>query len=77
MKFAGGAGRHIPSPPMLPPQVSQHEACLLRVTVDAAAGEKVTPTTILTGVMVDAAGIADRLETGNVGQWDMMSKPYN
>lgn len=53
------------------PQVSQHERCEIRVTVEGPGGPEAA--TILNSVMVDSSESGGRLEMGNVGQWDMMA----
>ncbi|KAL4443895.1 hypothetical protein ABPG75_011632 [Micractinium tetrahymenae] len=56
---------------MFPVEVTQHEQCQIRVTVDPPASTEEQPSTALTAVMVDSAGEADIDRKGNIGQWDM------
>ncbi len=53
------------------PQVSQHERCEIKVTVEGPGGPDAA--TILNAAMVDSSASGGRLEMGNVGQWDMMT----
>lgn len=51
-------------------EVSQHQQCDIKVTIDQPAAANSTATTILHSALVDQAAGAP-LDTGVVGQWDL------